>query len=315
MTLSFLQPITPKMQPVFLIVAPSYTHKSGGIRALYRLCHHLNSAGYPAAMTPMFERIDNVPDWLTPVHTGTVADSIVIYPEVVSGNPLKADKVVRWTLNNPGLLGGDSFYPDEEMVFTFNLARLPVVNKAVNKPLGPSRVLTVALIDPAYIYPDANVEKTLDCCFTHKGAALRARSPLPFESRLQHLEEITPSMEALGEALRRTRTLYSYDHASTVLKEAAVCGCRILVVHDDGQLLDPETCGCAHNVFWNEGFREDYARKFHDSSFIDAFVRELQTRWTMPPARRQAGLPGFKNWPARLGWPKWRDSVRRALGV
>ena len=47
-------------------------------------------------------------------------------------------------------------------------------------------------------------------------------------------------MASLGDVLRRTRTLYSYDHKSTILKEAVICGCRVLVVHEDGRLLDPE---------------------------------------------------------------------------
>jgi hypothetical protein len=276
-------------QPTFLIVAPNYTHKRGGVRALYRLCHHLNAAGYSAAMRPLWEPIVDVPDWLTPVYSGPVADRIVVYPEVVSGNPLKASKVVRWTLNNPGLIAGDRLYPDDEMVFASNPERLPVVNRAVKTPLGPNRILRVALIDPAHIYPDASIEKTMDCVFVYKGAGLRARAPIPFEARLQRLEDMTPTMASLGDVLRRTRTLYSYDHATTVLKEAIICGCRVLVAHRDGRLFDPETCGCRHNVYWGDGFRTDYARQFHDSSFVENFIRELATRWAMPSAQGSAG--------------------------
>jgi len=275
-----------RTHPIFLIQTPNYAHTSAGIRALYRLGHHLNAAGYRTAMVAMSEPLVTASGWCTPIHSGPVEDSIVIYPEIVPGNPLQADRVVRWCLNNPGLLGGDSFYADEEMVFVFNPTRLGLVSKAVSKPLGPRRVLNVALIDPTCIYPDPNVEKTIDCCFTYKGAALRARSPLPFESQLVHLEDVTPTMQALGDVLRRTRTLYSYDHASTVLKEAAICGCRVLVVHEDGRLLDPETCGCAYNVYWQDGFRENYARRFDDSSFVEDFVRELRTRWRIPPPVR-----------------------------
>lgn len=269
--------------PAFLIVAPSFTHKSAGIRALYRLGCHLNTAGYSAAMTPMGRRIDDLPDWPVAVHDGPAEDSIVIYPEVVSGNPLKADKVVRWTLNTPGLIGGDTFYSDEEMVFVCNPMQLATVSKSVSKPLTSDRVLSVGLIDPAHIYPDPSAERTTDCFFTHKGAGIRAQWPLPNEANLQSIEEVTPTMASLGDVLRRTRTLYSYDHKSTILKEAVICGCRVLVVHEDGRLLDPETCGCIeNNVFWGDGFRESYAQKYHDSTFVDAFIRELTTRWQVP---------------------------------
>lgn len=276
------------MQPNFLIAAPSYTHMSAGIRALYRLCHHLNVAGYSASVTPFpGGRIDTLPDWITPLHEGSVGDSIVVYPEIVSGNPLNARKVVRWVLNNPGLLGGDNFYADDEMVFVFNPARLSIASRAVSKPLGPSRVLFLGLVDPAYIYPDATVAKTIDCCYTQKGRALRKRLQFANQPKLAPIEEITPTMASLGEVLRRTRTLYSYDHASNVLKEAAISGCQVLVLHEDGQLLDPETCGCAYNIHWEPGYREGYAQRFSDSSFIHDFIRELRTRWDLPASVAQ----------------------------
>jgi hypothetical protein len=286
------------VRPTFLVSAPSYTHKSGGVRALYRLCHHLNAAGYHAAIAPWVGHTAGKNDWLAPEHRGPVDESIVIYPEVVGGNPLGADRVVRWALNNPGLLAGDRVFPDSEMVFTYNPARLALVSESVSKPLGAARVLYVPLVDPTYIYPDSRVQKTMDCFFTHKGVALRAARPLPNESDLQALEAVTPTMADLGAVLRRTRTLYSYDHASTVLKEAAVSGCRVQVVHEDGRLLDPEQCGCAHNVHWERGLRRRYARAFEDSRFVDAFVQEVRTRWEVPGPTR----PPKRARPARTPW-------------
>jgi hypothetical protein len=267
----------------FLIVAPSYHHRSAGIRALYRLCHHLNMAGYPAAMIPKPGRkIRQLPDWLTPLHSGPIGDSIVVYPEIVSGNPYHAGKVVRWVLNDPGRLGGDRFYADEEMVFVFSPRRLPAVNRAVSEPLAPSRVLFLGLVDPSHIYPDPAVKKSLDCFYSAKGEALRERHPLPGEDRLQPLEEITPSMASLGEVLRRTRTLYSYNHSSNVLLEAAISGCEVLVVGEDGTLHDPQLCSCADNIYWEQGFSERYALRFHDSGFVHGFVDELRTQWDIP---------------------------------
>jgi hypothetical protein len=143
-------------------------------------------------------------------------------------------------------------------------------------------VLFIGLVDPNYIYPAPNVEKTLDCYYTAKGQALRERHPLPNEAQLQRLEDCATSMASLGELLRRTRTLYSYNHATNVLKEAAVSGCRVLVVDQDGGLHDPEVCSCAYNIYWEEGFREGYGQRFHDSSFVRGFVGELRTRWELP---------------------------------
>ena len=161
------------MRSTFLVWAPPYTHRSSGVRALFRLCHHLNQAGYPSAMVA--EPGDALPEWNTPLHSGPVGDSIVIYPEIVSGNPLGARRVIRWALNNPGLLGGDTTYPDEEMVFVYDVQRLAIVNRAVRVPLTQERILWVGLVDPAHIYLDPAVPKTIDCSFTYKGRELREK--------------------------------------------------------------------------------------------------------------------------------------------
>ena len=268
------------MSFTFLVWAPPYTHRSAGVRALYRLCHHLNNGGYPSAMVA--KRAEVLPDWNTPFHDGPAGDSIVIYPEIVSGNPLGARKVVRWALNNPGLLGGDTTYADDEMVFVFNPSRLKIVSRAANVRLGKREVLSVGLVDPAHIYPDPAVARTIDCSFTYKGSALRARFPLPKAANALPLEKLSASTAELGDTLRRTRTLYSYDHASLVLREAAISGCDVRVVGEDGQWHDPQTCRCAYNIHWPPRFKETYAAAFHDRSFVEGFVRELRTRWRVP---------------------------------
>lgn len=222
------------------------------------------------------------PGWEAPIHAGDVGDSIVIYPEIVSGNPLKAAHVVRWALNDPGLLGGDTHYSDDELVFAFNPRRLDVVSFATNAPLGSHRILRVGLVDPSHIYFDSSVEKTVDCYFTHKGHELEKRFPLPNDKHLLALENNTPNIAALGDLLRRTRRLYSYDHYSNVLREAAICGCEVLVVDREGRWHDPETCDCARNINWGENFREHYAAEFRDRTFVRAFIAELRTRWHVP---------------------------------
>ena len=261
----------------FLIWAPGYTHRSSGVRALYRLCHHLNACGYASAM--LSPRKAQPSGWNTPRHAGPIGNSIVVYPEIVSGNPLRARRVVRWALNNPGLLGGDRRFADEEMVFVYDPQRLEIVSRATSEPLGPRRVLWVGLVDPTHIYPDPSIPRTIDCSFTYKGRALRERFPLPADSQLVPLESITPTFAALGDVLRRTRTLYSYDHYSNLLREAVICGCDVRVMGEDGVWHDPRTCSCPSNIIWHDNLAETYAGKFHDSSFVAGFIQELRTRW------------------------------------
>lgn len=268
------------MQPQFLIWAPAFTHRSSGIRALYRLCHHLNCSGYSAAITS--PSAETPTSWQCPSHEGPVGDSFVIYPEVISGNPLGASKVIRWVLHNPGLLGGDKRYDDAEMVFVYDHQKLAIAQESTSQKLGPDRVLWTGLVDPGIIYPDPLTPKTIDCSFTHKGRKLSERFDLPHADIIP-LETLTPTFDDLGETLRRTRVLYSYDHYSNVLREAVICGCDVRVIDELGQWHDPRTCHCAGNIIWQDDLMTSYADRFNDSRFIQAFIDVIETQW---PVRR-----------------------------
>lgn len=267
-------------RPQFLIVAPAYTHRSAGIRALYRLCHHLNDCGYPSAVIPMPGNcIGNYSPWHVYGYKGKIGNEIVIYPEIVSGNPYKATRVVRWVLNNPGLLGGETTYADSEMVFVYDPQKLPIVNKAITTPIGPERLLWVGVVDPEIIYPDPGVEKRIDCSFSHKGDALSKQFPLHPSLGVQRIEDITPDASSLGEVLRKTRILYSYDHYSNLLREAAICGCEVRTIDAKGVWHNPEHCNCALNIVWPPNFRETYKTQFYDSSIVHPFIAQLPVSW------------------------------------
>lgn len=298
----------PSADWVFLIRGFPYTHRSSGIRALYRLCHHLNVRGFPTAV--MAEPGEPLPDWNCFLYDGEVSGSVVVYPEVVAGNPLRADKVVRWVLNTPGLLGGEATYADSELVFVYDLQRLPEVNLAISEPIGPERELWMGLVDPAVIYPQPHAIRDIDCSFTYKGAELARTIALPSAGEIHPLESLTSDLSSLGEVLRRTRTLYSYDHYSNVLREAVICGCEVRVPDEAGRWHDPRHCRCERNIHWHPGIETAYVEHFHSSGFVSGFVEQVRTRWDLPVADEQwaRGLPS-----AATGGRR-REKLWRRLG-
>lgn len=289
------------MKRNFIIYAPGFTNRSSGVRALYRLCHHLNMfgqsaqmfvpkvfsapvpaiplAGFPKVMpAPAHERTRvHLPDgWLTPFCDAPIQqDDIVIYPEVAYGNPLSAQKVVRWVLHEPGRLGGTSSYAKSEVVFVYDWQKMPVARKATPRAIEDQHVLWTGLIDPAYIHNNDTVRRDLILSFGHKGAALQARFPLDPALGAVRLEDVTPSYQALGEVLRRAQCLYSYDHYSNLLREAVLCGCEVRTIDAAGNWHDPRTCTCPENIDWSKGRPESYAKEFESNDFVAGFISEL----------------------------------------
>ena len=52
-------------------------------------------------------------------------DDIVVYPEVVCGNPLGAKRVVRWLLNEPGVIGGDGVFEEQDLILAYSKNFVP----------------------------------------------------------------------------------------------------------------------------------------------------------------------------------------------
>ena len=275
-------------RPIFLIVAPAFTHRSAGIRALYRLCHHLNRAGYPSAMLPTRRKIllTDLPPWNVKFHLGPIGDAVVIQPEIVAGNPFNASKLVRWVLNDPGLLGGEKGFGKEEVVFVYDPAKLPIVNAVLPEPIGMERVLWVGVVDPSIIYPDENTAKIMDCYYVGKGHALQAAFPMADRQNLYKLEELTATARDLGDVLRKTHTLYSYDHYSNVLREAVFCDCEVRTMDASGQWHDPRHCSCPLNIRWQPDLADTYATQFRDHRVVEPFIAALPAEWGLPTGRQ-----------------------------
>ncbi len=116
---------------IFYIYAPPWRDSSAGIRVLHYLCHSLNIVGCQAWLVltnpKSKEQLVN-PDLNTPVlsklqarlHKNLGRSPVVVYSETILGNPLKAQRVMRWVLNFPGALGGSLRFPKEEYVVAYS---------------------------------------------------------------------------------------------------------------------------------------------------------------------------------------------------
>jgi hypothetical protein len=93
---------------------------------------------------------------------------------------------------------------------------------------------------------------------------------------LGNLAARSPRYQALGDVLRRTRCLYSYDHYINLLREAALCGCKVRTIDSAARWHDPRSCACPENIDWSKGRPDTYAAEFESHAFVAGFLAELE---------------------------------------
>ena len=230
--------IYPKTGHPYYIVAPPYARTSAGIRVLHLLCHSLNRRGHVAHMIihPAFPWREDylAPDLMAPLLTIATRDRhfnngpapILVYPEVVSGNPFNSPCVVRYVLNFPGLLGGDATYPEEELCFGFS-------EILASHTSHPGNILFMPVIDTSVFRPPERQQPRQGTCFyAHKykhmhGGAL-------FDITRDSLEITngftdSPSPHQIAEVFHRSELFYAYENTS-LATEAVLCGCPTVLL-------------------------------------------------------------------------------------
>jgi hypothetical protein len=207
----------------FVIAAPAF-QGSGGVIALHSLCDRLNRIGHTATMCPMGENFTTRPGWNTPVALNADLDgAIVVYPEIVEGNPLGAARVVRWMLNRPGYIAGRgmSESPDDLLV-------------AYTSAIDPTvPVLFLPVVDPTVFFPkDSPGSGAL--LWVGKNTGRAADVGVDFEA--MGATEITfrwpATKQELGDAMRRADVLYTLDTMSAICLEATLCGTPVVLFPD-----------------------------------------------------------------------------------
>lgn len=224
------------MRPRYVICTPSFDDTNGGAIFLHGLADMLAGLGEAAAVTPMgpiyppgrrerIRRFFRPPpfDTMPGSRAGVVrkkdltASDIVVYPEIVPGNPLGARNVVRWLLYKPGVLF--PFAPGRgEMVFTMSaFCDVPGIT-------GGAPRLTAWRLHPAYRDPGP-VERRGSCYMLRKGAGKEIVHDLTDSVRLDGLGH-----EETAAAFSRAEVFYCYDEMTLYSEYAALCGCPSVVI-------------------------------------------------------------------------------------
>ena len=166
------------------------------------------------------------PGFLTPIAPSqeVIRDAIVVYPEIVEGNPLGGTRVVRWLLHKPGFHTGKAVFGERDLFFFFQ--------KAFDDPLynkNPDNLLQTFFVrDDVYCQTNFGVRD---------GVAYILRKG---KDRLI-VHDVNNSILVDGkthaeaaEIFNRVRVCISYDLYTMYSMYAALCGCDSVVVPMDG---------------------------------------------------------------------------------
>lgn len=243
-----------KLDKPIIVNCPPFDDQSGGCIVLHYLTHRLRGMGIEAYAFPLIdlkksanasplrrylrrELIMRKYIWgLRPYRTHPALDTplaplsalrrgIVVYPEIVSGNPLGCAHVTRWILYTPrGHARGEDFarpIPGEEVFFF----QSPFI-KGIDWIPRENWLCLQWHRDDIFNDPGP-VERTEVCRMIRKGTATKDSAP-PGAEGATILDG--KSNEEIAKVFKRARLFYCHDPYTMYCEYAAFCGCLPIVV-------------------------------------------------------------------------------------
>lgn len=151
-------------------------------------------------------------------------DTIVLYPELVYGNPLRAKNVVRWFLFHNRFPDSPDAYGKNELVFSFR-------EYFNDYNLNPScRLLNLNYFNKN-LYKQTNFGERQGVCYIIRKGKNRPDLPKTFDG---------PVIDNLSEkekvaVFNKCKFCYDYDTQTFYASIAVVCGCVPIVVMEPGK--------------------------------------------------------------------------------
>jgi O-antigen biosynthesis protein len=153
--------------------------------------------------------------------------TIAVYPEIVAGNPLRADFVLRYLLNKPGYLvpGTELSFGPDDLYLAFDPSFVPPGRLAFD--------LFWPLVDRTVYYPPpSGTERNGYAIFTHRKRPDVADLPSWLAPHLVLSMDAARSHDELAKIYRRSIAMVTYERSSAIY-EALCCGCPVICIPDE----------------------------------------------------------------------------------
>lgn len=236
----------------FIVYTPFYDENTGGVIVLYKLAQLLRQLGMkvflwheanPFSVSSLkqlerkfrywrrqhSQRFRYISPYSLPLaRKQDVHDAIVVYPEVVAGNPLKARHVVRWLLYKPGFHTGVIDFSSDDLFFYYlKEYDYPDFNRF------PDNQLFVAdyFLD---VYRQTNFGPRHGSCFMVRKGKDRVLNLHPDDA----IQVDGLSHRELAEVFNRSEYFLSYDLYTMYSVYACMCGCKSVVLPLEGMSVE-----------------------------------------------------------------------------
>lgn len=233
-------------KPKFIVCAPRYSETSGGSIALHKLAQLLDTLGYDALFWPLHRvklrappfsaawwrkysyivtrlyrpRYSTMPGSILRLAAKSdINDSIVIYPDIVGGNPLEAQRYVRWFLYHVNVQD-EKYVSDDDLYFCYQEA----FNHDYDRmKYGGALHVSHWLLD---IYKQTNFgDRSGACYMIRKG---KSRPDLPSFRGKAVVDGL--DHRSLAKVFNEKKYCYFYDAYTGYSSYAAACGCIPVIV-------------------------------------------------------------------------------------
>lgn len=209
-----------------IIYSPSYEESSGGITVLHKLCDLLIQEGFNAGFyvevgssfyvnsSYSYNKFNN--SEIDP------EQDIVVYPEIVFGNPLNVKKVVRYIMNVGHVTLGrkDTWRDNDKWIY---------YSDKFYDGIKPKVILNISDSKLQY-FKDYGIERTYKECFTLR----KAHDNLSVIETIHQPNAIelgfNMSDEYLITLFNVCERFYCYDTESYLSTLASLCGCDSIIV-------------------------------------------------------------------------------------
>ena len=206
--------------------------------------------------------------------------TVVICGEALKGVPFEAKHVVRWIMNTPGVCGGDGLYGEKDHIFQYH-PWYPV-----NEKYKVQGLLTV--IDLGHqlkTYQNKNLpDRKGGAYLVRKG---RDKKLNQHSADFVHADPLLEKMtdEQAADFFNRIETFISYDDMTFISVQAALCGCKSIIIPGEGDRSE-ENLKKVNRI-------KGVAYGFDDQEWVSSTAHELRTHFEALNAENLSTIKAF----------------------